>query len=118
MMRLVVHPEHPEPRKLAHAVQALAGGGVIGYPTDTVYALGCDFADRRAVEKLYALKGMRVNQPLSFLLPDLGEIARFGKVSDAAYRLMKRLLPGPYTFILEATREVPKNLIIERHKRR
>jgi tRNA threonylcarbamoyl adenosine modification protein (Sua5/YciO/YrdC/YwlC family) len=118
MIRLVVHPEHPEPRKLAHAVQALERGGLIAYPTDTVYALGCDFADRKAVERLYAAKGMKQSQPLSFLLHDLAEIARFGRVSDSAYRCMKRLVPGPYTFVLEATREVPRNLIIERQKRR
>jgi tRNA threonylcarbamoyl adenosine modification protein (Sua5/YciO/YrdC/YwlC family) len=118
MLRLVVHPEHPEPRKIGHAVEALASGGVVAYPTDTVYALGCDYTERRAVEQLYRLKGMSAKQPLAFLLPDLGEIARFGLVTNAGYRLMKRLIPGPYTFVLEATREVPKTLIIERGKRR
>jgi tRNA threonylcarbamoyl adenosine modification protein (Sua5/YciO/YrdC/YwlC family) len=118
MLRLVVHPEHPEPRKLAHATRALAAGGVIAYPTDTVYALGCDHSSHRAVEKLYAIKGMAERQPLTFLLPDLGEIARFGVVSDPAYRLMKRLVPGPFTFVLEATREVPRALAGERGKRR
>jgi tRNA threonylcarbamoyl adenosine modification protein (Sua5/YciO/YrdC/YwlC family) len=118
MLRVVVHPEHPEPRKIAHAVSALERGGVIAYPTDTVYALGCDYAERRAVEEVYRLKGMSAKQPLAFLLPDLGEIARFGLVTNSAYRLMRRLIPGPYTFVLEATREVPKNLIIERGRRR
>ena len=118
MLRLVVHPEHPEPRKLAHAVEFLRKGGLVAYPTDTVYALGCEFTERRAVERLYALKGMTAKQPLALLLPDLGEVARYGLVSDRAYRLMKRLIPGPYTFILEATREVPKGLMIEHNKRR
>jgi tRNA threonylcarbamoyl adenosine modification protein (Sua5/YciO/YrdC/YwlC family) len=118
MLRLIVNPEHPEPRKIAHAIEPLGRGGVIAYPTDTVYALGCDYADRRAVEKLYSLKGMTAKQPLAFLLPDLGEIARFGLVSNAAYRLMRRLVPGPYTFILEATREVPRPLLLERNRRR
>ena len=118
MQRLVVNPEFPEPRKITHAIEALAKGGVIAYPTDTVYALGCDYNDRQAVESLYRLKGMTAKQPLSFLLPDLSEIARFGIVGNTAYRLMKRLIPGPYTFILEATREVPKNLLIERAKRK
>src|SRR5438094_530607 len=112
MLRLIVNHDHPEPRKIAHAVAALAKGGVIAYPTDTVYALGCDYADRGGVERLYRLKGMSAKQPLAFLLPDLGEIARFGVVTNSAYRLMRRLIPGPYTFVLEATREVPKNLII------
>ncbi|MSP60879.1 MAG: threonylcarbamoyl-AMP synthase [Myxococcales bacterium] len=118
MLRLVVHPEHPEPRKLAHAVQHLRQGGVCAYPTDTVYALGCDFEARKAVLRLYEMKGMEPKQPLALLLPDLAEIARYGRVSDSAYRLMKRLVPGPYTFILEATREVPRALMIERNKRR
>ena len=118
MLRLIVHYDHPEPRKIAHATQSLARGGVIAYPTDTVYAIGCDYAERKAVERVYQMKGMTAKQPLAFLLPDLGEIARFGVVSNAAYRLMKRLVPGPYTFILDATREVPKNLIQERNKRK
>jgi tRNA threonylcarbamoyl adenosine modification protein (Sua5/YciO/YrdC/YwlC family) len=118
MLRLVIDPVHPEPRKIARAVEALRAGELLGYPTDTVYGLGCDFGDRKAVERLYALKGMKQNQPLAFLLPDLGEIARFGVVSNAAYRLMRRLIPGPYTFVLEATREVPRPLVTDRNKRR
>jgi tRNA threonylcarbamoyl adenosine modification protein (Sua5/YciO/YrdC/YwlC family) len=118
MLRLVVHPEHPEPRKIAHAVTALRTGGVVAYPTDTVYALGCPLGHKRASERLYTLKHMPADQPLALLLADLGEAARFGVVSDAAYRLMKRLVPGPFTFILEATREVPRALMIERDKRR
>jgi len=114
MLRLVVDPEHPEPRKIAHATEAIARGGVVAYPTDTVYALGCDYAERKAVEEVYRLKGMSSKQPIAFLLPDLGEIARFGLVTNAAYRLMRRLIPGPYTFVLEATREVPKNLVIDK----
>ena len=113
MLRLIVDPVHPEPRKIARAVEALRAGELVAYPTDTVYALGCDYEDRKAVERLYALKGMKRSQPLAFLLPDLGEIARFGVVSNAAYRLMKRLIPGPYTFVLEATREVPRPLIVD-----
>lgn len=118
MLRVQVHPDHPEPRKVGHAQASLSTGGVIAYPTDTVYALGCDFTERKAVERIYEMKRMDRKQSLAFLLPDLGQIARFGVVSNAAYRLMKRLLPGPYTIILEATREVPRNLILERNKRR
>lgn len=118
MLRLVVNPTHPEPRKIDLAVEILRKGGVIAYPTDTVYALGCDYGERRAVEKLYAMKGMTAKQPLAFILPDLSQIATFGLVSNTAYRLMRRILPGPYTVVLEATREVPKNLIIERDKRK
>ena len=118
MIRVQVSPDHPEPRKIGQAVEAVRTGGVIAYPTDTVYALGCDYDDRKAVERIYELKRMSKKQSLAFLLPDLGEIARFGLVSNAAYRLMKRLLPGPYTFILEATREVPKSLVLEHNKRK
>lgn len=118
MLRLVVNPEHPEPRKVGQAIAGLGRGAVVAYPTDTVYALGCDYEDRRATERLYQLKGMTAKQPLAFLLPDLGGISRFAVVTDGAYRLMRRLIPGPYTFVLEATREVPRNLVIERQKRR
>lgn len=118
MLRLVVNPEHPEPRKLAHAVASLARGGVVAYPTDTVYAIGCDASERKAIDRIYALKGMEERKPMTLLLPDLSQAARFGVVSDSAYRLMRRLLPGPYTFVLEATREVPKMVMGERRRRR
>jgi len=118
MLRLVVHPEHPEPRKVERAVEELRRGGVMAYPTDTVYAIGCHASDRRAIDRIYALKGMEERKPLTLLLPDLGEIARFGVVTDGAYRMMKRLVPGPYTFVLEATREVPRMVMAERNRRR
>jgi tRNA threonylcarbamoyl adenosine modification protein (Sua5/YciO/YrdC/YwlC family) len=118
MIRLEVHLDHPEPRKIGQAAQALERGGLIAYPTDTVYGLGCDFHNHEAVTRLYRLKGMSAKQPLAVLLPDLSEIARFGVVSNEGYRLMRRLIPGPYTFILEATREVPRTLTVDRNKRR
>ena len=106
--RLVIHPTHPEPRKIKMVVDCLSAGGIVVYPTDTVYGIGCDIRQKKAVEGVYRLKRMRDDQPIAFVCPDLGDIARFAKVDDPAYRVMRRLLPGPYTFILEATREVPK----------
>lgn len=107
-MLLAINPEHPEPRKIRRAVEVLAGGGVIAYPTDTVYGLGCDLTNKHAVERLYAIKGMDRSQPLAFVCPDLSDIARYAIVDNQVYRVLRRFLPGPYTFILEATREVPK----------
>jgi tRNA threonylcarbamoyl adenosine modification protein (Sua5/YciO/YrdC/YwlC family) len=113
-MLLSIDPTHPEPRKVAKAVEALERGGVIGYPTDTVYALGCDLFDKKAVERIYQIKRMKSDQPLAFVCHDLSDIARYAIVENDHYRLLKRLLPGPYTFILEATREVPKLLLMKR----
>lgn len=105
---LPVNPKHPEPRKIQRAVQILNSGGVIAYPTDTVYGLGCDVLNKQAIERLYTLKGLPSEHPLAFICPDLGDIARYAVVENAVYRILRRFLPGPYCFILRATREVPK----------
>jgi tRNA threonylcarbamoyl adenosine modification protein (Sua5/YciO/YrdC/YwlC family) len=107
-MLLSVNPEFPEPRKIKRAVDALEAGEVIGYPTDTVYGLGCDLFNKRAIERLYQIKQMSQQQKLSFICPDISNVARYAIVEDPTFRMLKRYLPGPYTFILEATREVPK----------
>ncbi len=107
-MLIAINPEHPEPRKVRRAVDALEAGEVIGYPTDTVYGLGCDLHNKKAVERLYAIKGMERTQPLAFICPDLSDIARYALVENQVYRVLRHFLPGPYCFILEATREVPK----------
>jgi len=107
-MLLSVNPAHPEPRKIRRAVDALAAGEVIGYPTDTVYGLGCNLFDKRAIARLYQIKRMSESQKLSFICPNLSNVARYAIVEDATFRVLKRYLPGPYTFILQATREVPK----------
>lgn len=112
-MRLPIHPVTPEPRKIARAVEILKKGGVLAYPTDTVYGIGCDLFEKKAIERVYTVKGMRRDQPLAFLCADLSDISRFALVSDDAYRIMRRLVPGPYTFILPATREVPKIVILK-----
>lgn len=107
-MLLEIHPEHPEPRKIQRAVEVLERGGLIGYPTDTVYGLGCDLMNKGAIERLYQVKGMQKQKSLAFICHDLGDIAKYAVVDNWAYRILKRHLPGPYCFILPATREVPK----------
>ena len=113
-MLLPIQSTNPEPRKIQRAVDALETGGVIGYPTDTVYGLGCDLENKRAIERLYALKRMPRTQPLAFICPDLADIARYAVVEKPEYRILRHYLPGPYCFILEATREVPKLLLSKR----
>lgn len=107
-MLLPIHPEHPEPRKIQRAVDILNQGGVIAYPTDTVYGIGCDLMNKGAIERIYQMKGMQKDKSLAFICPDLSDISRYAIVENAQYRVMKRVLPGPYCFILQATREVPK----------
>ena len=107
-MLLPINPNHPEPRKIARAIELIERGAVIGYPTDTVYGLGCDILSKQAIDALYQMKGMRRDKSLAFICPDLSDIARYAVVENATYRVLKRFLPGPYCFILPATREVPK----------
>jgi tRNA threonylcarbamoyl adenosine modification protein (Sua5/YciO/YrdC/YwlC family) len=107
-MLLAINPAYPEPRKIQRAVAALNDGGVIAYPTDTVYGIGCDLTSKHAVERLYSIKGMDRSHPLAFVCPDLSNIAKYAIVDNQVYRVLRRFLPGPYTFILEATRDVPK----------
>jgi tRNA threonylcarbamoyl adenosine modification protein (Sua5/YciO/YrdC/YwlC family) len=92
----------------------LAAGGVCAIPTDTVYALCCDIASKKGVQRLYQAKGMDRRESLAFLLPDLSNVARYAIVTNFAYRVMRRLLPGPYCVELEATREVPRMLMERR----
>jgi tRNA threonylcarbamoyl adenosine modification protein (Sua5/YciO/YrdC/YwlC family) len=113
-MRLEINPEHPEPRKIQRAVEVLREGGVIAYPTDTVYGIGCDITQKRAVDRVYQIKRMKPDQPLAFLCPDMGDLSKYATINDRTYRLMRRLTPGPYCFILEASREVPRILQMKR----
>ena len=107
-MLLPINPEHPEPRKVRRAVEALEQGEVIAYPTDTVYAIGCDLFNKKAIDRIYQIKQMPKNHKLTFICPDLSDIARYAIVDNSQYRILRRILPGPYTCVLEATREVPK----------
>lgn len=105
-----LHPENPQMRFINKAIDILKNGGVIIYPTDTVYGIGCDIFNKEALERVFAIKQDAGTKLLSFVCPDLKDISKYAKVSDYAYRAMKHLLPGPYTFILPAAREVPKKL--------
>ena len=96
------------------AADVLREGGLLIYPTDSVYGLGCDLFNKNAVEKIYQCKGNDKRKLLSFICPDLRGISEYAYVSNSAYKLMRRLLPGPYTFILNATRQVPKILLEKR----
>ncbi|MBW1975092.1 MAG: threonylcarbamoyl-AMP synthase [Deltaproteobacteria bacterium] len=113
-MILEVNPAHPEPRKIRKVVEVLANGGIIAYPTDTYYGLGCDLFNRGAIEKIYALKGRPHDQPLSIVCSDLKNISEYAQVTNFAYKTMKRCLPGPYTFVLEASRLVPRIMLTRR----
>ncbi len=113
-MLLKVYKKNPQMRAINQAVEMLKNGGLIVYPTDTIYGLGCDLHNKKAIEKLYRIKQMDEKTPLSFISPDLREVSRYAEVSDRAYRLMNKHLPGPFTFILPATKEVNKHMIFKR----
>ena len=107
-MLLEINPDNPEPRKIKRAVEALEAGEVIAYPTDTCYGLGCDLFNKKAIDRLYQIKGADRSQMLAFVCQNLGDVARYAVMHDKVYRVLKQFLPGPYCFILEATREVPR----------
>ncbi len=110
-----IDPAHPQPRVIERAISALSSGGLLAYPTDTYYGIGCDLFDKRAIERIYQLKGIPPTQELSFICQDLAEISRYAIVDNAAYRVLRRKVPGPFTFILPATRLVP-DLVLRRQK--
>ncbi len=109
-----LHPVTPQMRFINKAVDVLKRGGVIIYPTDTVYGFGCDIFNKEALERIYLIKQDAGTKLFSFICPDLKNISKYAKVSDYAYKAMKKLLPGPYTFVLPAAREVPKKLWTKR----
>jgi len=105
-----VHPQNPQPRLLKQAAQILHDGGVVAIPTDSSYALVCQLDDKSAVEKLRRIRQVDDKHHLTLLCRDFSELARFARVDNRQYRLLKLGTPGPYTFILEATKEVPRRL--------
>ncbi len=109
-----LHPVTPQLRYINKAVEVLREGGVIIYPTDTVYGIGCDIFNKEALERVYQIKHEAGTKLFSFICPDLKDISKYAKVSDYAYKTMKKLLPGPYTFVLPAAKEVPKKLWTKR----
>jgi tRNA threonylcarbamoyl adenosine modification protein (Sua5/YciO/YrdC/YwlC family) len=113
-MILEINPSHPEPRKIKKVVEVLANGGIMAYPTDTYYGIGCDLLNKGSIEKIYQLKRRSPHQPFSFICSDLKNISEYAQVTNYAYKTMKRLLPGPYTFVLEGSRLVPKIMLTKR----
>jgi len=107
---LQVHPDNPQPRLIKQIVEVLCDGGVIAYPTDSAYALGCHIGDKSSMERIRRIRDLDAKHNFTLVCRDLSEIAVYAKVGNAAYRLIKSLTPGPYTFILKATREVPRRL--------
>ncbi len=107
-MIVSINPKNPQRRLIERVVGALQTGELIGYPTDTIYGIGCDLFNKEAIEKIYRLKKHDRKKPLSFICSGLTDISQYAQVSNYAYKTMRRLLPGPYTFILEATKLVPK----------
>ena len=112
---VTIDPLHPQPRIVERAVQTLSSGGLVAFPTDTYYALGCDVFDKRAIERIYQLKRLPKTHELSFICADLAEVSRYAIVDNAAFRVLRRKTPGPFTFILPATRLVP-DLVLRRQK--
>jgi tRNA threonylcarbamoyl adenosine modification protein (Sua5/YciO/YrdC/YwlC family) len=113
-MLLKINALNPPERLISKVVACLSRGGIIAYPTDTYYGIGCDIANKKAIEKIYKLKQRDKNKPFSFVCSDLKNISQYAKVSNYAYKTMKRLLPGPYTFILEGSKLVPKMMLTRR----
>jgi tRNA threonylcarbamoyl adenosine modification protein (Sua5/YciO/YrdC/YwlC family) len=113
-MLITINPQNPQPRLIRKAVEILKAGGIVVYPTDTYYGIGCDLMNPKAIERIYQLKRRDKSKPFSFICSDLTNISQYAKVSNYAYRTMKRLLPGPYTFILEGSKLVPKIMLTKR----
>lgn len=105
-----IHPDNPQPRLIRQAAEILRGGGVIVYPTDSCYALGCHIGDKAAMERLRAIREVDARHHFALVCRDLAEIAVYAKIDNRQFRLLKAATPGSYTFIMQATREVPKRL--------
>ncbi|NET00997.1 MAG: threonylcarbamoyl-AMP synthase [Sphaerospermopsis sp. SIO1G2] len=111
-----IHPDNPQNRRIEDIKLALSSGAIMLYPTDTVYAIGCDLNAKSAVERVRKIKQLANDKPLTFLCSSLSNVSTYAFVSDTAYRIMKRLIPGPYTFLLPATKLVPR--LVQNPKRR
>ena len=116
MARLLeIHPRDPQPRRIAQAAKVIGEGGLVVFPTDSCYALGCRIGDKAALERIRTIRRLDKKHPLTLVCRDLSEIAVYAKVDNQSYRLIRSMTPGPYTFILPATKHVPKRL---QHPRR
>lgn len=116
-MLVAIHPDNPQPRLIRQVAECLQNGGIIIYPTDSIYGLGCNIYDRRAVERIAQIKNVDLKKAqFSFICSDLSHLSDYAKsVSTPVFRLLKAALPGPYTFILEASKQVPKQLKTKKH---
>ena len=111
MARIIeIHPTHPQGRRIALAVAAMRAGGLVAYPTDSSYALGCHIGDKRAMDRIRRIRRTDKHHNFTLVCRDLSEIGTYARVENWTYRLLRARTPGPYTFILQATREVPKRL--------
>lgn len=111
MAKLIeVHPDNPQPRRVAEIVETIREGGLIAYPTDSSYAFGCHIGDKKALDRIRRIRRTDKSHNFTLVCTDLSEISAYARVENWAYRLIKSLTPGPYTFVLPATREVPKRL--------
>ncbi len=109
--RVEINPFNPQPRLISQAVAVLKKGGVIAYPTDTMYGIGCDIFQQKAVKRVHQIKNRPKHKPFSFMCSCLKNISEYSHVSNTAYRLMRKNLPGPYTFVLPGTKLVPKIML-------
>ncbi len=106
-----IHPENPQPRLIAQAMEIIAGGGVVAYPTDSSYALGCQIGEKSALERIRMIRRLDDKHNFTLVCSDLSEISTYAKIDNQGYRLLKSLTPGPYTFIYQATKQVPRRLL-------
>jgi tRNA threonylcarbamoyl adenosine modification protein (Sua5/YciO/YrdC/YwlC family) len=111
-----IHPDNPQQRLIRHAVEIIRDDGLVVYPTDSSYALGCHVGDKRGMERIRRIRSLDNRHNFTLVCRDLSEIATYAKVDNSAYRLLKSLTPGPYTFILRATHEVPRRLLNPKRK--
>ena len=110
-MLISINPDNPQPRSIRQIADKLRSGAVICYPTDTVYGIGCDIFNQKAIKKIFQIKKRPLHKPFSFMCSSLKNVSNYGHVSNVAYRIMKKVLPGPFTFVLPAAKIVPKIMI-------
>ena len=111
-----IHPDNPQLRLIRQAVSILDAGGIIVYPTDSCYALGCHIGDKKALDRIRMVRKLDENHEFALMCSDLSQLSRYVKITNEQYRLLKSITPGPYTFVLPATKEVPKRLQCEKRK--
>lgn len=114
--RLIIHPKNPQLRLIHHTVKTIQEGGIVVYPTDSAYAIGCHLGDKAAAERIREIRQLDEKHHFTLVCNDLSQLAVYAKVDNPTFRLLKAYTPGPYTFILEATKEVPRRLVQQKRK--